>query len=67
LLVRHFREGTDLHQILEHAVRKDLAGIEIYSFESEPPQAETLLQIARDHYPRAVKDIEHAIFAATAG
>ncbi len=24
LLVRHFKEGTDLHEILEHAVRKEL-------------------------------------------
>lgn len=26
LLVRHFREGTDVHQISEHAARKDLSG-----------------------------------------
>ena len=45
LLVRHFKKGAHLHQTLEHATRKDLAGIEIYSFECDPPQAETLLQM----------------------
>jgi len=45
LLVRHFKKGADLHQTLEHATRKDLAGIEIYSFKCDLPQAETLLQM----------------------
>ena len=67
LLVRHFNEGTDLHEILDHAPRKELAGVYVYSFECEPPQAETLLEMARGHCSPAVKDIEHAIFAATAG
>jgi hypothetical protein len=30
-------------------------------------QATELLEMMRDHCPPAVKDIEHAIFAATAG
>ena len=47
LLVRHFKEGTELHEILEHAARKDLPRVEIYSFECEPPQAEKLLQNGR--------------------
>ena len=63
----HFKEGMELHEILEHAARKDLAGVEIYSFECEPPQAEKLLQMAHARCSQAVKDIEHAIFAATAG
>ena len=69
LLVRHFKEGTELHEILEHAARKDLAGVEIYSFECEPPppQAEKLLQMARERCSPAVNDIGHAIFGATAG
>ena len=58
-------KGT-LDKILEHATRKALAGIEIYSFECAPSQAEILLEMARDHCPPAVKDIEHAIFAVTA-
>jgi hypothetical protein len=72
LLVRHFEEGTELHEILDHAAREDLAGVEIYSFECEPlnanrPWTEKLLQMAREHCSPAVNDIEHAIFAATAG
>ena len=47
LLVRHFKEGTDLHEIIEHAARKEPAGIEISFFEREPSQAETLLEMAR--------------------
>jgi len=61
LLVRHFKEGTELHEFLEHAAGKDLARVEIYSFECEPPQAEKLLQMARERCSPAVKDIEHAI------
>jgi hypothetical protein len=67
LLMRHFKEGADLHRVLEHATRKELAGVAVYAFECEPEQAEALLEMARDHCPPAVKDIEHAIFAATAG
>ena len=66
LLVRHFKkkEPTDLHEILEHAARKQLARFES---ECEPPQAERLLEMARGHCPPVLKDIEHAIFAAPAG
>jgi hypothetical protein len=67
LLVRHFKEGTELHEILEHAAREDLARVKIYSFECEPPQAEKLLQIAHARCSPVAKDIEHTIFAATAG
>jgi hypothetical protein len=66
LLVRHFKEHTALHDILEHAKRNEVAGVSVYSFECEPQQAEALLEMARDHCPPAVKNIEHAIFAATA-
>ncbi len=67
LLVRHFRESTELHQILEQAARNEIARVAVYAFECEPQEAETLLEMARHHCPSAVKDIEHAIFAATAG
>ena len=50
LLVRHFKEGTDLHEIIKHAARKEPAGIEIYFFECEPSQAETLLEIPRGRW-----------------
>jgi hypothetical protein len=65
--MRHFKERTPLHEILAHAERKELAGIGVYAFECDVKQATELLEIARDHCPPAVKDIEHAIFAATAG
>jgi len=45
--------------------RDDLAGTEIYSFECE--SGGNTPADGRDHRPRAVKDIEHAVFAATAG
>ena len=67
LLVRHFNEKTALHRILHHATRNEVAGIAVYAFECEPQEAEALLDMAHDHCPPAVKDIEHAIFAATAG
>jgi hypothetical protein len=67
LLKRHFKERTGLHEILERATRSEVAEVAVYSFECEPQQAEALLNMARDHCPLAVKDIEHAIFAATAG
>jgi hypothetical protein len=67
LLVRHFKERTELHDILEHASRNEVAGVAVYAFECEPQQAEELFEMARNHCPPAVKDIEHAIFAATAG
>jgi hypothetical protein len=64
LLVSHFKEGTELHQILDHAARNEVGGIAVYAFECDPPEAEALLEMARDHCPPAVKDIEHAIVAA---
>jgi hypothetical protein len=67
LLLRHFREGTPLHEVLKNATRNDVAEVSVYEFECEVPQAEALLEMARNHCPAAVKDIEHAIFAATAG
>ena len=63
LLARHFKKGADLHQNLEHAARKDLAGIEIYSFGvGGNPSADGARPISL-----AVRYIEHAIFATTAG
>lgn len=67
LLANHFKEHSDLHEILANARRGEVAGVAVYGFECEPAQAEALLEMARDHCPPAVKDIEHAIFAATAG
>ncbi|HEV8725228.1 MAG TPA: hypothetical protein VGW77_31820 [Candidatus Binatia bacterium] len=67
LLVRHFKERTELHEILNRATRNEVAGVSVYAFECEPQHAEALLEMARDHCPPAVKDIEHAIFVATAG
>jgi hypothetical protein len=67
LLMRHFKERTQLHEILERANRNEVAGVAVYTFECNVQQAEALLEMARDHCPPAVKDIEHAIFAATAG
>jgi hypothetical protein len=46
--------------------RKDLARVEIYSFEYRPRQKSYYNWRASVVSP-AVKDIEHAIFAATAG
>ena len=67
LLMRHFKERTPLHDILESATRKELAGVAVYAFDLNGDQATELLEMARGHCPPAVKDIEHAIFAATAG
>ena len=67
LLMRHFKESASLHEVLARAQRNELAGIGVYSFECDLKQARELLEMARDHCPPAVKDIEHAIFAATAG
>jgi hypothetical protein len=44
LVLRHFKEVTDLHTILQHAARRELAGIEVCYFEIEPLEAEALLQ-----------------------
>jgi len=67
LLMRHFKESTPVHETLARAQRNALAGIGVYAFECDVKQATELLEMARDHCPPAVKDIEHAIFAATAG
>jgi hypothetical protein len=67
LLLRHFKESAPLHEVLARAQRNELAGVGVYSFECDLQQATELLEMARDHCPPAVKDIEHAIFAATAG
>jgi hypothetical protein len=67
LLMRHFKERTQLRDILERANRNDVGGVAVYGFECDVQQATALLEMARDHCPPAVKDIEHAIFAATAG
>jgi hypothetical protein len=64
LLARHFQEGTELHEILNHADRNEVAGIAVYAFECALPEAKTLLEMARNHCSPAVKDIEHAIAAA---
>ena len=57
LLARHFKAGTELHEILERATRKETAGIAVYAFHCEPDEAEALLDMARNHCPPAVKDI----------
>ena len=67
LLMRHFKDRTPLHEVLARARRNELAGVGVYAFECDVKQATELLEMARDHCPPAVKDIEHAIFAATAG
>ncbi len=65
--MRHFRERTPLHETLERATRTEIAGVAVYAFACDVQQANELLETARNHCPPAVKDIEHAIFAATAG
>jgi hypothetical protein len=66
LLLNHFRERTQLHDILERAKHEEIAGVAVYTFNCDVPHAEELLRMAREHWPAAVKDIEHAISAATA-
>ena len=39
LLLRHFKEATELHQVLERATRKDVAGISVYAFACDVQQA----------------------------
>jgi hypothetical protein len=67
LLMRHFDARAPLRDILERAARNEIAGVAVYAFECDVQQANALLEMARNHCPPAVKDIEHAIFAATAG
>ena len=55
------------HEVLARAQRNELTGVTVYSFEYDLQQATELLEMARGHCPPAVKDIEHPIFAATAG
>ena len=64
LLMRHFRSGAPLHEVLNHAARNEIAGVAVYSFACDDAQAGELLEMARNHCPPAVKDIEHAIEAA---
>ena len=56
-----------MHEVLARAEQNELAGVTLYSFECDLPEATELLEMTRDHCPPALKDIEHAIFAATAG
>lgn len=65
LLVRHFRDHFPVREALSRAARNEIAGVVVYSFSCDAPQAEELLEMARNHCPPAVKDIEHAIDAAT--
>ena len=67
LFMRHFKLRRPLHTILERAARNEIAGVAVYAFQCDVQQANELLEMARNHCPPAVKDIEHAIFAATAG
>jgi hypothetical protein len=67
LLMRHFDARTPLRDILGRAARNEIAGVTVYAFQCDVQQANELLEMARNHCPPAVKDIEHAIFAATAG
>jgi hypothetical protein len=46
LLVRHFKERTELHEILKRATCNEVAGV-VYAFAREPQQAEALLEMAR--------------------
>jgi hypothetical protein len=66
LLVRHFKEHTALHDILEHATRNEFAGFQSMPSSVSCSKQRRCSRWARDHCPPAVKDIEHAIFAATA-
>ena len=43
LLANHFKQNTDLHRILAHANRDEVAGVAVCGFECEPAQAEALL------------------------
>jgi hypothetical protein len=61
LLLRQFKERTPLHEILEGATRRELSGVEIIRVWMSQ------LKMARNHCHSAVKDIEHTIFATTAG
>ena len=67
LFMRHFKLRRPLHTILERAARNEIAGVAVYAFQCDVQQANELLEMAHNHCPPAVKDIEHAIFAATAG
>ena len=64
LLMRHFPDGAPLHEIMKNAARNEIAGVSVYSFTCDAAQADELLDMARNHCPPAVKDIEHAIDAA---
>jgi hypothetical protein len=65
--MRHFKERTPRHEILDRAHWQRFAGLGVYALNAMCGRQEELLAVARDHYPPPVKDIEHAIFAAAAG
>ncbi len=64
LLLRHFPPGAALRDLLRRAARQEIAGVAVYSFTCDVSQARELLEMARNHCPPAVKDIEHGIDAA---
>jgi hypothetical protein len=39
LLLRHFKEGTPLREILAGATRNEVAGVTVYAFECDLQQA----------------------------
>ena len=55
-----------MHEVLARAEQNELAGVTLYSFECDLLQATELLEMT-GIIVRRRKDIEHAIFAATAG
>ena len=64
LLLRHFKPREPLHEVLARARPQEIAGVAVYAFKCDLSQAQQLLEMARNHCPPAVKDIEHAVSAA---
>ena len=64
LLVRPLRAESPVHRARSGAARNKIAAVSVYSFSRDLPQAEELLEMARNHCPPAVKDIKHVIDAA---
>ena len=64
LLLSHFRTDSPVHHALNGAARNEIAAVPVYAFSCDLPQAEELLEMARNHCPPAVKDIKHVIDAA---
>ena len=52
LLVRHFKEGTELHEFLEHAAGKDLARVEIYHLNANRPRRKSYCKWRASVVPR---------------